>query len=89
MAEEHDRTMQIVTNLDRTGIEKKLGEARQVAEAFSLDEARDLLSNVNGKSAAELQDIINRAVSGIIGKPEYGRLQDLLELVELNLNNIE
>jgi len=89
MAEEHDRTMQIVTNLDRTGIEKKLGEARQVAEAFSLDEARDLLSNVSGKSAAELQDIINRAVSGIIGKPEYGRLQDLLELVELNLNNIE
>jgi hypothetical protein len=89
MAEEHDRTMQIVTNLDRTGIEKKLGEARQVAEAFSLDEARDLLSNVSGKSAAELQDIINRAVSGIIGKPEYGRLQDLIELVELNLKNIE
>jgi hypothetical protein len=89
MAEEHDRTMQIVTNLDRAGIEKKLGEARQVAEAFSLDDARDVLSNVSGKSAAELQDIINRAVSGIIGKPEYGRLQDLLELVELNLKNLE
>jgi hypothetical protein len=89
MAEEHDRTMQIITNLDRAGIEKKLGEARQVAEAFSLDDARDVLSNVSGKSAAELQDIINRAVSGIIGKPEYGRLQDLLELAELNLTNLK
>jgi len=89
MAEEHDRTMQIVTNLDRAGIEKKLGEARQVAEAFSLDDAKGVLSDVSGKSAAELQEIIDRAVSGIIGKPEYGRLQDLLELVELNLKNLK
>ena len=89
MAEEHDRTMQIITNLDRAGIEKKLGEARQIAEAFSLADAKQALSDVAGKSPDELQDIINRAVSGIIGKPEYGRLQDLLELVELNLKNIK
>jgi hypothetical protein len=89
MAEEHDRTMQIVTNLDRAGVEKKLAQARQIAEAFSLDDAKNALTNTEGKSAAELQDMINRAVSGIIGKPEYGRLQDLLELVELNLQNIK
>ena len=89
MAEEHDRTMQIVTNLDRAGIEKKLGEARQVAEAFNLADAKNQLSNVAGKNAAEIQDIINRAISGIIGKPEYARLQDLLELVELNLKNLK
>ena len=89
MADEHDRTMQIVTNLDREGVEKKLAEARQIAEAFNLNEAKTLLSNVAGKNATELQDIINRAVSGIIGKPEFGRLQDLLELVELNLKNLK
>ena len=89
MADEHDRTMQIVTNLDREGVEKKLAEARQIAEAFSLNEVKTLLSNVAGKNAAELQDIINRAVAGIIGKPEFGRLQDLLELVELNLPNLK
>jgi hypothetical protein len=89
MADEHDRTMQIVTNLDRAGIEKKLAQARQIAEAFSLNDAKNALTNTEGKSAAELQEMINRAVSGIIGKPEYGRLQDLLELVELNLQNIK
>ncbi len=88
MADEHDRTMQIITNLDRAGIEKKLAEARQVAEAFNLNQVKDLLSNVNGKSAAELQDVIERSVSGLIGNPDYARLQDLLELVELNLKNI-
>jgi hypothetical protein len=89
MAEDHDRTMQIVMNLDRAGIEKKLAEARQIAEAFNLTQVKDLLSNVNGKNQAELQDIIERAISGLIGKDEYGRLQDLLELVELNLKNLK
>ncbi len=89
MADEHDRTMQIVTNLDRAGIEKKFAQARQVAEAFSLDDVKDALANTEGKSAAELQEVINRAVAGLIGKEEYGRLQDLLELIELNLNNIK
>jgi hypothetical protein len=89
MADEHDRTMQIVTNLDRAGIEKKFAQARQVAEAFSLDDVKNTLANTEGKSAAELQDVINRAVSGLIGKEEYGRLQDLLELIELNLSNIK
>jgi hypothetical protein len=89
MADEHDRTMQIITNLDRAGIEKKLAEARQIAEAFNLDQVKNMLSNVNGKSAAELQDIIERSVSGLIGKTDYARLQDLLELVELNLKNLK
>jgi hypothetical protein len=89
MADEHDRTMQIVTNLDRAGIEKKLAEARQIAEAFSLAKVKELLSSAGGKSAAELQDIIERSISGLIGKPEYARLQDLLELVELNLKNLK
>ena len=34
------------------------------------------------------QRIIDKAVQVCIGKPEYGRLQDLLELVELNLKNL-
>jgi hypothetical protein len=88
MADENDRTMQIVTNLDRAGIEKKLAQARQLAEAFNLTEVKQLLTDVNGKSPAQLQDIIERSVSGLIGKDEYGRLQDILELVELNLKNI-
>jgi hypothetical protein len=88
MADEQDRTMQIVTNLDRAGIEKKLAQARQLAEAFNLSDVKQLLTDVNGKSPAELQDIIERSVSGLIGKDEYGRLQDILELVELNLKNI-
>ena len=88
MAEEHDRTMQIVTNLDRAGVEQKLAQARQIAEAFSLNDAKAVLANTEGKSAKELQDIIDRAVQVCIGKPEYGRLQDLLELVELNLKNL-
>jgi hypothetical protein len=88
MADEHDRTMQIVTNLDRAAIDKKLGEARQIAEAFSLADVKKALAGAEGKGAQELQEVIDRALSGIIGKPEYGRLQDLLELVELNLKNI-
>lgn len=88
MADENDRTMQIITNLDRAGIEKKLAQARQTAEAFGLTQVKDVLTNVEGKSATELQDVIERAIAGLIGKEEYGRLQDLLELVELNLKNI-
>ena len=88
MAEDHDRTMQIVTNLDRAGIDQKIGQARQTAEALGLADVKSVLTGAEGKSAKDTQEIINRAVAGLIGKPEYGRLQDLLELIELNLKNI-
>jgi hypothetical protein len=89
MADDHDRTMQIVMNLDRAGIEEKFAQARQIAEAFNLPQVKDALAHTDGKSASELQAIIDRAIQGLIGKDEYARLQDLLELIELNLKNIK
>lgn len=89
MSDNFDRTMELITNLDRTGVEKVLEQAKQLAEALGLKEVKSLLMNVKGKSPEELQDIINRACNSLIGKSEYQKLQDLLELAELNLPNLK
>ena len=85
----HDKTLKLVTNLDRAGIEARLAEVRGGAESAKLGELAALLSGVEGMPRAQIEERVRQGLSSLRGKAEYGALSALLELVELNLPNLK
>jgi hypothetical protein len=85
---ENDKTMKIVTNLDREGIEAKLGEVRALAQSKNLPELASLFSGVEGMPRAQFEQRVSNALKWLADKPEHAGLAAQLELVELNLRNL-
>jgi hypothetical protein len=85
---ENDKTMKIVTNLDREGIEAKLGEVRAMAQSKNLPELASLFSGVEGMPRAQFEQRIGNALKWLADKPEHNSIAAQLELVELNLRNL-
>ena len=85
----HDKTLKLVTNLDRAGIEARLAEARSGAQEKNLGEVTALLEGIEGMPKAQIQERIQNALKALRGKPEYGAISALLELAELNLPNLK
>lgn len=85
---ESDQTMKIVTNLDRGGIEAKLGEVRALAQSRNLTELASLFSGVEGMPRAQFEQRIANALKWLADKPEHNGIASQLELVELNLRNL-
>ena len=85
---ESDQTMKIVTNLDRGGIEAKLGEVRALAQSRNLTELASLFSGVEGMPRAQFEQRIANALKWLADKPEHNGIAAQLELVELNLRNL-
>jgi hypothetical protein len=85
---EHQKTLKIVTNLDRAAIEKRIEALRTVAQASGLSDVAALLEGCAGAPRAQLEQKIRdaqKAASGVAGQAE---LKAQLELVELNLPNL-
>jgi hypothetical protein len=85
----HDKTLKLVTNLDRAGIESRLAQARDAARGGNLGEIVTLLEGIEGKPQAEMQNRVKSALKALQGKTDHGDLSALLELVELNLPNLK
>jgi hypothetical protein len=85
----NDKTLKLVTNLDRAGIEARLAEVRSGAESKNLGELAALLNGVGGLPRAQIEERVRQGLKLLRGKPEYGALSALLELVELNLPNLK
>jgi hypothetical protein len=85
----HDKTLKLVTNLDRAGIEARLAEARSGAREKNLGEVTALLEGIEGMPKAQLEERVRNALRSLRGKPEHGAISALLELVELNLPNLK
>ncbi|MGH8708999.1 MAG: hypothetical protein ACREVD_13190 [Burkholderiales bacterium] len=85
----HDQTLKLVTNLDRAGIEARLGDIRGAAQSAGLAELGQLLAGAPGAPRAALEQMIRGALKLLAGKPEHKVLLAQLELVEINLPNLK
>jgi len=85
---DNDKTMKIVTNLDRGGIEAKLAEVRALAQSNSLPELASLFNGVEGMPRAQIEQRIANALKWLADKPQHNGITAQLEMVELNLKNL-
>ncbi|MGA7985628.1 MAG: hypothetical protein WCA01_10655 [Burkholderiales bacterium] len=85
----HDKTLKLVMNLDRVGIEARLAEVRSGAESARLGELAALLSGIEGMPRGQLAERVQQGLKSLRGRPEHGALSALLELVEMNLPNLK
>ena len=88
MAEE-DKTVRMVTNLDRKAIEGKLAGVRQAAQAANIAELASLFTGVEGMPRAQIEAKVQNALKWLADKPQHQRISADLELVEINLKNLK
>ena len=85
----HDKTLKLVTNLDRSGIEERLAQIRGAAQSANLAELAQMLAGIEGAPRAQLEQTVRSAVKWLADKPEHKGLAAQLELVEINLPNLK
>jgi len=86
---EDDKTVRMVTNLDRKAVEGKLAEVRKAAQAAKLTELATMLTGVEGMPKAQIEMRVKNALLWLADKPQHQRMTVDLELVELNLKNLK
>jgi hypothetical protein len=84
-----DKTVRMLTNLDRKAVEAKLAEVRQAAQSAKLQELASLFSGVEGLPRAQIEPRVQKAQQLLAGKAQYQRMAADLELVEMNLKNLK
>jgi hypothetical protein len=87
MAEE-DKTIRMVTNLDRKAIEAKLAGVREAAQKAGLAEVAGMLDGIEGQPRAYIEGRVTHALHWLAEKPQHERIVAELELVEINLKNL-
>ena len=85
---DQDKTVELVTNLNRAAIEEKLGQIVAAAKAQSLEDIVTLLGTYAGMSQHDLRKRVGLCLHALSGSPEHKALFTQLELVELNLHNL-
>jgi hypothetical protein len=85
---DQDKTIELVTNLDRTAIEEKLGQIVAASKAQNLEDIVTLLGAYAGMSQEDLRKRVGLCLHALSGSPEHRALFTQLELVELNLHNL-
>ena len=84
-----DKTVRMVTNLERPAIEGKLAEVRKAAQSASLAELASMFAGVEGMPKAQIEQRVKNALKWLADKPQHARITTELELVELNLKNLK
>ena len=84
-----DKTVRMVTNLDRKAIEGKLADVRKAAQAANLSELASMFAGVEGMPKAQIETRVKNALLWLADKPQHQRITIDLELVELNLKNLK
>ena len=84
-----DKTVRMVTNLDRKAVEGKLVEVRTAAQSANLAELASMFQGVEGMPKAQIEQRVRNAIKWLADKPQHKSLLALLELVELNLPNLK
>jgi hypothetical protein len=85
---DQDKTVELVTNLDRAAIEEKLGQIVAQAKVHNLEDILTLLGAFAGMSQDDLRKRVGLCLHALSGSPEHKALFTQLELVELNLHNL-
>ena len=86
---EEDKTVRMVTNLDRKAVEGKLADVRKAAQAANLNDLASMLQGVEGMPKAQIEMRVKNALMWLADKPQHNRITTELELVELNLKNLK
>ncbi|HWA38676.1 MAG TPA: hypothetical protein VG873_12485 [Burkholderiales bacterium] len=81
----HDKTLKLVTNLDRAAIEARIAEVRKAAPP----ELAALLAGAEGQPRAAMEQKMKAALKWTGTKPEHKNLMAQLEMIELNLPNLK
>ncbi len=84
-----EKTLRMVTNLDRGAIEAKLAEVRKTAQSKSLAELASMFAGVEGMPRAQIETRVGNALKWLADKPQHQSISAQLELVELNLKNLK
>jgi hypothetical protein len=84
-----DKTVRMVTNLDRKAIEGKLADVRKAAQSSNLNELATMFAGVEGMPKAQIESRVKNALKWLADKPQHQRMATDLELVELNLKNLK
>ena len=84
-----DKTMRMVTNLDRKAIEGKLADARSAAQSSNLAELAAMFAGVEGMPRAQIETRVANALKWLADKPQHNRIASQLELVGINLHNLK
>jgi hypothetical protein len=85
----HEKTLKLVTNLDRAAIEARVAEIRKAAQAGKLTDLAALFNGIEGMPRAQMEARVKSALKWLMDKPEHKNLMAQLELVELNLPNLK
>ncbi len=85
----YDKTLKIVTNLDRAAIESRLAEVRKAAQGAKLNELASMFEGVEGLPRAQMETKVRSALKWLADKPDHKNLFAQLELIELNLPNLK
>jgi hypothetical protein len=85
----HDKTLKLVTNLDRAAIEARLADVRNAAQAANLGDVSGILGGIEGATRAQVEEKVRSAPKALATKPEHKGLSAQLELVEINLPNLK
>ena len=84
-----DKTVRMVTNLDRNAIEGKLADVRKAAQSSNLNDLASMFAGVEGMPKAQIEQRVKNALNWLADKPQHQRMATDLELVELNLKNLK
>ena len=85
----YEKTLKLVTNLDRGAVEAKIAEIRDSASSSRLAELATLLTGLEGLPRAQMEARVKSALKWLADKPQHKSLLAQLELVELNLPNLK
>jgi hypothetical protein len=85
----HEKTMKLVTNLDRAAIEQRLAAVRNAAQSSNLAELAAMFNGIEGMPRAQMEAKVKSALKWLMDKPDHKGLQAQLELVEINLPNLK
>ena len=89
MAKDEEKTMKLVTNLDRNAIEGKLAQVRSEAQSANLKELADMFNGIEGMPRQQIEQKVKNALKWLGDKPQHNRISAQLELVGLNLPNLK
>ena len=84
-----DKTVRMVTNLDRKAVEGKLAGVRQAAQQANLAELATMFTGVERMPKAQIEQRVKNALKWLADKPQHQRMTADLELVEINLKNLK
>ena len=85
----NDKTLKLVTNLDRAAIESRLADVRNAAQAAGLADVAGALAGVEGAARPAMEQKLRAALKALAGKDEHKGLSAQLELIEINLPNLK